>query len=107
MVRRKEQRLSEGFAPTRGVPVRRHVLRGSQLSRVRSRLGNRAGGSGPGTSFTMGFFDADEETLTNLRGPSRTDELNDIFESTVITMISVGIPLSDEIAQGSFLPGAG
>ena len=38
----KEQRISYGFAPTRGVPTRRRVLQGNQLSRVGSHPRNRA-----------------------------------------------------------------
>jgi len=54
------------------------------------------------TSATMGFPKGPEETLTNLHGTGRDDELCEIFWNYYNVQIFVGISHESKIAQGSF-----
>jgi hypothetical protein len=55
----------------------------------------------------MGFSNADEETLTNLRGAGHTDELREIYWNYYDVQSVCGIAGKGEIAQGSFPASAG
>jgi len=54
------------------------------------------------STATMGFSKGREETLTNLHGTGRGDELCEIFGICIMTRFFVGISRKSEIAQGSF-----